>query len=112
MIIIDNKAKSNIVYILSYVLPMIFYPLILMIIFGVNVQIANEIYPSGGMDILMTVVIVLEMSASVSSINYIAYIISRKYLEEEENKKIFKRLVIVNTIIIAFIALIFMIRVK
>lgn len=111
MITIDNKAKSNIAYILSYVLPMLLYPLILFLIVGLNAQIVTAIAPSGSMDNLMILFIIAEMSAFVSGINYIAYLISKKYLEVNENKKIFKRLVIVNTIIIALIALIFMVRV-
>lgn len=111
MITIDNKAKSNLAYILSYVLPMLLYPFILFLIVGLNAQIVTAIAPSGSMDNLMILFIIAEMSAFVSGINYIAYLISKKYLEVNENKKIFKRLVIVNTIIIALIALIFMVRV-
>ncbi|MGL5352061.1 MAG: hypothetical protein ACRDA5_01900 [Clostridium sp.] len=111
MIKIDNKAKSNIAYILSYVLPMIFYPFILFLIVGINAQIINEISPMGGLDNIMSLIVIAEMSAFVSGINYIAYSISKKYLEVSENKRIFKRLVISNTIIITAIDLIFMLRV-
>lgn len=110
MISIDNKAKSNIIYILSYILPMIFYPVILITIFGLNFQISKIIDPSGSQDNIFMVFIVAEMSAAVSSINYIAYLINTKYLEEQENKKIFKKIVIVNTTIIALMALIFTVR--
>ena len=89
-------------YIISYILPLPFNLFMMWYFMGVNIEILS-LFKIGHLEYILRFLLIIEMTVIISFFNYLGYRSTLKNIDKEKSLSIYKKLVIINAVIMTMI---------